>query len=213
MATAHCQQKSDSIGFNQWRLRHQFQQTPGLSVDPRARLLTFHGTVVFVDTTSGELRHGPVTASPSNVVLVRDGEQVRIKFVGPGGQQDIVCLPDYSAVVGSPKAGTNDTAITPTVFSCVGAASEDFGLTAHGKFLSAERDGRLTLSRPHCRAWEKFQVQEDAGVATDSGRFIAGGASRSHGRTSRLPPNYLINLDRSVVRLKPSETAIHICLM
>jgi hypothetical protein len=30
---AHCQQKSGSIGFNQWRLLHQFQRAPGLSVD------------------------------------------------------------------------------------------------------------------------------------------------------------------------------------
>jgi hypothetical protein len=29
---AHCQKKSGSIGFNQWRLLHQFQQAPGLSV-------------------------------------------------------------------------------------------------------------------------------------------------------------------------------------
>jgi hypothetical protein len=28
---AHCRKKSNSIGFNQWRLLHQFQQAPGLS--------------------------------------------------------------------------------------------------------------------------------------------------------------------------------------
>src|SRR5258708_12961477 len=27
----HCQQKSGRIGFNRWRLLHQFQQAPGLS--------------------------------------------------------------------------------------------------------------------------------------------------------------------------------------
>src|SRR5262249_38046634 len=27
----HCQKKSGCIGFNQWRLLHQFQQAPGLS--------------------------------------------------------------------------------------------------------------------------------------------------------------------------------------
>jgi len=48
-------------------------------------LLTSHGTVVFVDTTSGELRHGPLVGSPSNVVLVREGEQARIRFVGADG--------------------------------------------------------------------------------------------------------------------------------
>ncbi len=129
-------------------------------MDSGTRLFTFHGTVAFVDTASGELRHGPVMVSPSNVLLVRDGEQVRIKFIGPEGQQDIVCLPEYSAAVGSGKVRTNDTAITPTVFSCVATTGDDFGLTAHSKFLSAVSDGRFILSVPHCLAWEKFQARE-----------------------------------------------------
>jgi FkbM family methyltransferase len=141
-------------------------------------LLTSHGAVVFVDTTSGELRHGPLVGSPSNVVLVREGEQARIRFVGADGQQDLVFLPEYSAIVGSDKVRTNEAAIAArSVFSCLTATDKEFGLTARGKFLCAEADGRITLSRSICKRWETFHVQPDAFITTwrikDRQKFFA----------------------------------------
>ena len=130
-------------------------------MDSATRLLSFRDTVAFVDTDSGELRHGPAMGSPSNVVLIRDGELMRIKFNGAEGQQDIEFLPDYSAVVGSPKARTKDTLVSTTAFSIVATAPGEFGLTADGKFLCSEPDGRITLSRPHCNAWERFHSSAD----------------------------------------------------
>jgi hypothetical protein len=58
---------------------------------------TSHGTVLFVDTVSGEPRHGPLVVSPANVIVVREEKQA-LRFIGAGGQQDIVFLPEYSAV-------------------------------------------------------------------------------------------------------------------
>jgi hypothetical protein len=125
------------------------------------QLFTSHGTVIFVDPASGELRHGPPAGSPSNVVLVREGEQARIRFVDANGQQDIVFLPEYSAVIGSDKAA----AITfGSVFSCAIVLGKEFGLNECGKFLCAEPDGRITLSRFECNRWERFHTRTYAGL-------------------------------------------------
>jgi hypothetical protein len=118
---------------------------------------------MFVDTLSGELRHGPLEGSSSNVALAREGERARLRFVGTGDQRDIACLPEYSAVLDSEKVGRHKAAIARgTVFTYVPGAGEEFGLTQGGQFLSAERDGRITLSRSVCEAWERFHVRTDA---------------------------------------------------
>ena len=142
-------------------------------------LLTSHGTVVFVDTTSGELRHGPLVGSPSNVVLVREG--------GQGGVQVCwcrwparSCIP--AGILGHRRLGQgtepNKAAIAArTVFSCLTTTDKEFGLTARGKFLCAEGDGRITLSRSVCKRWETFHVQPDAFITTwrikDRQKFFA----------------------------------------
>jgi predicted O-methyltransferase YrrM len=130
------------------------------------RLFTSHGTVVFVDTVSGGLRHGPLAGSPSNVVLVREGERARLRFIGADQQHDIACTPDYSAVVGSKNLSRNlrnnkGAMNTGSVFAYVQKSGEEFGLTERGQFLSADVDGRITLSRPVCKAWERFHSRND----------------------------------------------------
>ena len=129
------------------------------------RLFTSHGTVMFIDTLSGELRHGPLESSPSNVVLVREGERARLKFVGIEDQQDVACLPEYSAIVSSEKVRRQAAIATGSVFTYVPGAGEEFGLTQGGQFLSAESDGRITLSRSVCEAWERFHLRTDASGA------------------------------------------------
>ena len=72
---------------------------------------------MFVDTNSGELRHGLPEFSPVNVVVVCEGELARIRFVGGEEAGDIACLPEYSAVIGSEKYKTynNEVASTASV--------------------------------------------------------------------------------------------------
>jgi cephalosporin hydroxylase len=125
-------------------------------------LFTSHGTVIFVDTTSGELRHGPLS-NPPNVVLVREGERARLKFVGTDGPQEIACGLEYSAIVRSNSQRSSETAATVgSEFTYVPTNGEEFGLTEHGRFLSAEPGGRITLSRTTCQAWESFFLRTEA---------------------------------------------------
>ena len=131
----------------------------------RERIFTSHGTVVFVDPESGELRHGSADLCPANVAILHEGERARLRFVAEYNQADIVCLPEYSAVVGSGKMRTHGTAHNlGTTFLCVGVARE-FALKQNEQFLSAEPDGRITLSRPICRDWERFHSRAEASGA------------------------------------------------
>jgi hypothetical protein len=130
-----------------------------------AWLFTSHGTVIFVDNMSGELRHGPLQASPPNVLLVREGERARLSFVGTHGPREIACGSEYSASVGSERQrSSNETAATVgSELTYVPIDGEEFGLTEHGRFLCAEPDGRMTLSRATCQAWESFHLRTEAG--------------------------------------------------
>ena len=122
------------------------------------RLFTTHGTVLYVDSTSGELRHGPLNGSPANAELVSDGTHGQIVYEGPGSLSPIFCLADRSTTIDS--AAKCDGAITPTVFQLVPFHQRWVGLKAEGFFLSALPDGRLTLTGPICRAWESFRTLE-----------------------------------------------------
>jgi FkbM family methyltransferase len=124
-----------------------------------SRLFTAHGTVMFVDQASGELRHGRLEGSPDNVVLTECGEAARIRLLGADGYQDIECLSEYSAVVGSARIGSD---FSGSVFTVAPAGGAEFGLTRGAHFLSAEPDGRVTLSRAHCQDWERFHRRVDA---------------------------------------------------
>lgn len=136
------------------------------------RLFTSHGTVVFVDEVSGELRHGPLADSPSNVILVREGVQARIRFVGVDGCRDIMLPPEYSTGIDPDKARTNEGATTAcSVFSLITTVGKKFGLIERGKFLCAEPDGRITLSRFECLRWETFHTQNDTSLASIFSRW------------------------------------------
>jgi len=58
--------------------------------------------------------------------------------------QPIVCLSDHSRC------------ISEAVLELVQLGEKWVGLKAQGLFLCAEPDGRVTLSRKECRAWESF---------------------------------------------------------
>ncbi|RUX19293.1 hypothetical protein EOA27_11755 [Mesorhizobium sp. M2A.F.Ca.ET.037.01.1.1] len=127
------------------------------------QLFTSHGTIVFVDPSSGEVRHGTFEHSPQNTLLVQQGALARLKFTEAGIDKEIVYLRDYSAIVGSKKFDSPDVlnilpgTLTPKIFR-----GREFGLEKGGKFLCAEPDGRITLSRPACETWELFHLREDA---------------------------------------------------
>jgi hypothetical protein len=122
----------------------------------KARVFTTHGTVLYVDAISGELRHGPILTSPVNAFLVSSGEYYTLRLYDASGfSYPIVCLAAY-------QPGSSET--TPTMLELVHLGQGLVGLRAEGRFLCAEVDGRLSLSRGVCSHWESFQLSEPRSV-------------------------------------------------
>ncbi|MEI9416241.1 FkbM family methyltransferase [Mesorhizobium sp. Cs1321R2N1] len=138
-----------------------------------SQVFTSHGTSVFVDTSSGEVRHGALERSPNNIVLVQLGSQAYLRFVDSGVEKEISYLADYSAVIGSNKLGGFDVlnSLSGNRFKIVNVTDREFGLEQNGIFLCAEPDGRITLSRSACEIWERFHLREDA--SESSGTIIS----------------------------------------
>ncbi len=135
-----------------------------LFAQPRARLFTTFGTVLYVDVTSGELRHGQNESSPANAVLVTDegssagSRSGRLMHEVEGPLQPIVCSSEcsYSSVsANAPRAAG------PTQFQLVQLERGCVGLQSEGLYLCAEPGGRITLSRLVCSGWECFLPSED----------------------------------------------------
>jgi hypothetical protein len=118
------------------------------------RLFTTHGTVLYVDPISGELRHGPLESSPANARLLLDGPHGQIMHDVAGSLQPVVCLADRSHTIDS--TGSSESPAAPTMFELIPLYQRWMGLRSANLFLSAEPDGRVTLSREVCSAWESF---------------------------------------------------------
>lgn len=142
-----------------------------------ARLLTCFGTQLYLDPSSGELRHGDAGAVPANVVLQTDAlsgtasRDARLVYNTGGRQGDIDCRSDrcVAAAADSMAADTGRTIVLDVVALERGL----FALASHGKFLMAEPGGRVALCAAICRTWELWLASEPwcgAAVSLDTGR-------------------------------------------
>ena len=129
-----------------------------LSTAPPERLVTVFGTVLYVDAASGELRHGPIEGSPSNAVFVGEGSSGCIMHDIAGSLQPIACRTDGCWVAS--QGGSAGPSAKQTELEIVPTYPGKFGLKAEGAFLCPESDGRVTLSRSECRAWEMFYFED-----------------------------------------------------
>ena len=131
----------------------------------RARLFTIWGTVLYVDGESGELRHGPIDNSPENAAflaapagdpLYRQGSIVH--------RRDGMCEPVAFVAERCVSIGKLQADDAPAATTRLELVPLERGLTAMRRenlFLSAEPDGRVTLSRKWCSIWECFFASED----------------------------------------------------
>ena len=122
------------------------------------RLFTAHRSVLYVDPTSGELRHGNLTNSPSNVQLVCQGRRAEI-LCTTAADQAIVCSANGCSV--SSRAAA-------TTFDVAQFGHRRIALRADDLFLSAIPDGRVALSAAKCKAWETFILATPDGDSLDS---------------------------------------------
>ncbi len=140
----------------------------------RLWLFTSWNTVVYYDEDTDQLRHGPRSEHEPNVVLATCGS-VDEELSGAlllsecnGHPAALVCRPDG---VGAPRASE-----TPTVlaFKTSGASIH---LAGEGRYLCAEANGTVTLSREHAGDWERFTIAVEkapgAPRADSSGQFRA----------------------------------------
>ena len=122
------------------------------------QLLTHHGSVVFLDVGSGELRHGQAASSPRNVFLgPRDGTWYLVHAPADGGLREIRLPPGLTPTSVQLRDSPSDW---PQAWSLAPAEGGVFGLLSDGLFLCAEDNGRVTLSRPGLGAWERFELAE-----------------------------------------------------
>ncbi len=101
-----------------------------------ARLFTWFGTVVFFDAASASLRHGLFAEVPANLFLVGAGAAARLAL--------------------------QDGALPAELAGGLELSAEEanaFGLTAGGRRLYAEPDGRIVLGGARKPKWERFHVR------------------------------------------------------
>jgi glycosyltransferase involved in cell wall biosynthesis len=127
---------------------------------PRTRLFTTFGTVLYVELASGQLRHGAIDGSPPNAIFVGDHalfEGLRTGWFmhdASDGLQPISCSADGCWLASSASYG-------PTAFQLIPLERGLVGLQSGGRYLCAEPNGTVTLSRAVCSHWECFLPSED----------------------------------------------------
>ena len=133
------------------------------------RIYTMHGTVLYVDEETLELRHGHIDEVPRNIVFVIGNSGGRLIHVSHEESFDILYLQERSQSF-APLLDT--VSQEPIVFDIVHIqpgfqlnqtlmTNNLVGLRNKGTYLCAEPDGRVVLNRPHCYKFEHFRVLPD----------------------------------------------------
>lgn len=147
------------IGSNDdWQVMFAISRIPGAFP---ARIYTFAGTMIYVDESTGELRHAPLSVAPANTYFI-DGQSGGYIVHGASGVlHGIVCSADKSEVVnpGRTSAATRLTRMAISPASVARGGIE--GLKAGDLYLGLEADGRVTLARTVCGAAELFRLIPD----------------------------------------------------
>jgi Protein of unknown function (DUF5672) len=118
---------------------------------PMPRLFTTHGTALYVDRDSGELRHAQTENSPANARIALDGTR------------GVLIVPEAHGV-GFPihcrelDTHTVDRAV-PAVFEVARLDHGWVALKSDGVFLSAVPDGHVSFARRVCN-WENFMLAD-----------------------------------------------------
>jgi hypothetical protein len=129
-----------------------------MSDRPPSRLFTTFGTVLYVDA-SGELRHGSIESSPANALLVAhtSGEAVWLTAKDGDARRVIVCSDERCQVSSSDVSEPFEREVALELLPLERGL---IALRAAGRFLCADPDGRVSLSRPACSTWECYLASQ-----------------------------------------------------
>ena len=105
------------------------------------QVATWQDTKLFVDSKSGQLRHGSA-GQAGNVVVERDGAAASLVQLSEG-----------------PAVGVGRAHSKYELVEVRTPWWDGFGLKRGGLYLCAEPDGSVTLSRPTLSAWETFRAR------------------------------------------------------
>jgi hypothetical protein len=145
------------------------ETVPTISSGNLRHLLTHHGTVVYLDIDSGELRHGEVASNRPNVFLLAQTgtETAYLVHLLADGE-----LSNISVEVCSTPTPVQLHALSselPQTWSLMGAEANAIGLFSNDHYLCASPDGTVTLSRQRRGPWELFfPTEADAPVMDDA---------------------------------------------
>jgi glycosyltransferase involved in cell wall biosynthesis len=136
-----------------------------IAAGPRAKVFTNWGTVLYVDSETGLLRHGDAHASPANAFLVAERQEpssrwpVWLAHDTGDGLRPILC---GATECRSAVAAARDVAAAASArLEIVPLERGLVGLGARGLFLGAEPDGRMMFGKSRCSVWEFFLLSED----------------------------------------------------
>ena len=162
----------------QLRQRQLFGPDVLLPPDAILRQIKTHwDTLVFADTKTGLLRHGPQASSPQNIMLAENRGTACLLHVKSGGKRYSTRIaPVGSLKIETDLAQSNEGLQT---FQIRPVDDRKFGLQDEGLLLCAEGDGRITLSRKILGPWERFEIVQPGENLTRRGGAAVGSQPRA----------------------------------
>jgi hypothetical protein len=122
------------------------------------QLQTYHGTVVFLDDRTGELRHGSQGPGPSNALLLMRDQTGHMVYSAPGAaHRGIRIAPGLAR---TPVRLGDRPLVLEQPLNLIRLEDGSIALDGEGYLLCAESDGCVTLSRRQVGLWERFRLVE-----------------------------------------------------
>jgi hypothetical protein len=123
----------------------------------RQAIVTYHGTAVVFDAASGLLRHAVIGTCDVNVHARRSGHEITLTWQDGDAERPLGDFgPTFCAL--SPDGHVSRLTAIP-------AGPDLVALFADGRFLCAEPDGVMAMSRSTAELWEGFLLVDLADVA------------------------------------------------
>ena len=129
-------------------------------IEPETQLavITYHGTILTFDAASGILRHSAIGACEPNIYALRSDNNITLIWRNHEIERPIGSFgPAHCAV----SADNSAARLTVTQLQ-----SDLVALSANGRFLCAEIDGVMAMSRATAELWESFLLVDLSDIAT-----------------------------------------------